>query len=462
MTEDTFDELVMLYGNSILRMCYMYLKDYQLAEDVTQETFIIVCKRNIVCFKNKRDNGFATYAKSKGAIKNIIEGGSVKMIREQIDNELQHIRFEMRKEELISTKNKRNRLRYSWLIWVCGFLLIGMTSYAGYVIYNGIFVNHQPLPELDPMKIMVVNEMQEYDEEKMVYRKEYDSYLDLCNDIGVELLYSGMADGDSWTIINRESDNEHWTQIKVTAYIVGDVYNLKLAEYANRYTFEEGEVFSSPIDMTIDIISNEEQMKIGWEKEYLGTYEYVETYTSNRGYKVNIIRDTAISAEDKPACKAIFVADGIRYTLSGRVELDMMKEIVNSFHYSHESVKNEIEKQKSDAMSSQNSVRQDSVSDLLYRKLDCDIGVMRSAGTVTIYKELICQEVSNPTNILVVYNDELLDKMMISEDVVLIELDKSGYYGFFVEDQQGEIYDIDYAVYSNRMKGDYILLDECS
>ncbi len=28
------------YGDSILRMCYLYLKDYQLAEDVTQETFL--------------------------------------------------------------------------------------------------------------------------------------------------------------------------------------------------------------------------------------------------------------------------------------------------------------------------------------------------------------------------------------------------------------------------------------
>lgn len=28
------------YGDTILRMCFLYLKDYQLAEDATQETFI--------------------------------------------------------------------------------------------------------------------------------------------------------------------------------------------------------------------------------------------------------------------------------------------------------------------------------------------------------------------------------------------------------------------------------------
>lgn len=32
------------YGDSILRMCLLYLKDYQLAEDATQETFIKVLK----------------------------------------------------------------------------------------------------------------------------------------------------------------------------------------------------------------------------------------------------------------------------------------------------------------------------------------------------------------------------------------------------------------------------------
>ena len=30
------------YGDSVLRMCYVYLKDYQLAEDVAQETFVRV------------------------------------------------------------------------------------------------------------------------------------------------------------------------------------------------------------------------------------------------------------------------------------------------------------------------------------------------------------------------------------------------------------------------------------
>lgn len=49
---ELFKKLVTQYGNSILRMCYMYLKDYQLAEDVTQETFLQVWNK-YETFENK-------------------------------------------------------------------------------------------------------------------------------------------------------------------------------------------------------------------------------------------------------------------------------------------------------------------------------------------------------------------------------------------------------------------------
>jgi RNA polymerase sigma-70 factor (ECF subfamily) len=36
------DSLMTQYGTSLLRLCYMYLKDYQLAQDAVQETFVKV------------------------------------------------------------------------------------------------------------------------------------------------------------------------------------------------------------------------------------------------------------------------------------------------------------------------------------------------------------------------------------------------------------------------------------
>lgn len=42
--EQVIERLIMEYGDTILRMCYLYLNDYHLAEDVAQETFIKAMK----------------------------------------------------------------------------------------------------------------------------------------------------------------------------------------------------------------------------------------------------------------------------------------------------------------------------------------------------------------------------------------------------------------------------------
>ena len=36
--EQILERLMREYGDSVFRMCYLYLKDYHLAEDATQET----------------------------------------------------------------------------------------------------------------------------------------------------------------------------------------------------------------------------------------------------------------------------------------------------------------------------------------------------------------------------------------------------------------------------------------
>ena len=46
------DELMDCYGTSLLRLCYMYLKDYSLAEDAVQDTFVSVYK-NMGNFRNE-------------------------------------------------------------------------------------------------------------------------------------------------------------------------------------------------------------------------------------------------------------------------------------------------------------------------------------------------------------------------------------------------------------------------
>lgn len=52
LTEKEFNDLISEYGTEILRLCYLYLKDYQLAEDACQDTFLKVYK-NFDSFKGK-------------------------------------------------------------------------------------------------------------------------------------------------------------------------------------------------------------------------------------------------------------------------------------------------------------------------------------------------------------------------------------------------------------------------
>lgn len=44
LKEQDFNRLIDGYGTEILRLCYLYLKDYQLAEDACQDTFLQVYK----------------------------------------------------------------------------------------------------------------------------------------------------------------------------------------------------------------------------------------------------------------------------------------------------------------------------------------------------------------------------------------------------------------------------------
>ena len=41
LTEQFLERLMNTYGDELLRMCYLYLKDYQLAEDAVQDTYIL-------------------------------------------------------------------------------------------------------------------------------------------------------------------------------------------------------------------------------------------------------------------------------------------------------------------------------------------------------------------------------------------------------------------------------------
>lgn len=71
-------------------------------------------------------------------------------------------------------------------------------------------------------------------------------------------------------------------------------------------------------------------------------------------------------------------------------------------------------------------------SDLLYREYN--IGANMASGTVFISKEHINESTENPEAIIVFYNDEILESIPYEKEDLTFNLDKSGWYGFFVLD----------------------------
>ena len=86
------------------------------------------------------------------------------------------------------------------------------------------------------------------------------------------------------------------------------------------------------------MILSENQAETGLDKDFLGMYKFQESYISSKGYKVNIVTSTegeSINSESNSIVSekcAIFVADGVRYTLKGRVSTELLKEILNTMN----------------------------------------------------------------------------------------------------------------------------------
>lgn len=362
-------------------------------------------------------------------------------MKEQIDNELEKFTFHFDMEK--AKRKKRKRIKYNILLTAIAVILLGSTAQAGYTLYTRWFkINGEMLPELESMQKIEVNPLNEEYKVNSTYEKQYDSYEELQNELGVRLLHTNMADNNSFMIITRKTDNVHWTQIKIVACIVGDVTEMKRIEGRNQYTWTPGENFLSPIDLSIDIISSQEQLEIGWNKEYLGAYDFVESYQTQEGYKVNIL--SSGEANRKPMYQAVFVADGIRYTVRGKVDIMLLKEILNSFTYSTSKTNNQDEfaVQDDNVLTPNNTEEQYDLSDLLYRQNPYKLGKTYAKGTLSIYKNDLLLKTDSPQKIIVVFNDEFLQEIEISGELTEYKVEKSGCYGFYIQDAAGNIYDI--------------------
>ncbi len=273
-------------------------------------------------------------------------------IKNQIDNELIHIKVtEQMKHKILqesspirkTEKTKKNLLRYAAACLV--ILFVGTTTVGAVEYFSELYVNDEKLPALDSMTIVEMNRINGDQDEYGFLRVGFSDYDELKEMLGISLLGTEYSIPHDYMIGEIDTDNKDYAMIKIENYIVGDTTNYRSAEEEPTYRFEyegipytydAGEDYYSSVKLEISMILSEEQNTIGFDKDYLGMYEFVEQYTSEQGYKVNLLESTvADGAENLPENFhtkqiAVFVADGIRYELSGHVSVDTMKEIVDS------------------------------------------------------------------------------------------------------------------------------------
>lgn len=209
-------------------------------------------------------------------------------------------------------------------------IVFSSTVYAVKLVNEQSKVNELELPELDSMKI--TKQIKNGERNIKSQSTSRLNYKQIQEQLGVSLLNSELSKDDRYMISDIETDNKDYAIIKCDNYILGDTSNYSYNE-EGFYSFDEGNLYKSPISLQADIILSETQLNNVWTTDYLGMYGFVEQFVSEQGYKVNLIEEKNDGNQPQNFVSkkiAVFVADGIRYTLTGRTTVDNMKQIVNS------------------------------------------------------------------------------------------------------------------------------------
>ena len=260
-----------------------------------------------------------------------------KNIKERIDTELNMIKVNEKMKQNIE-KSLIRRNQHIFLKTVAAsfavLMLGGTTVAAGYYFVNKISVNDEVLAELDEMDVVDIKKMEQPKDEFGTIEQDFKDYATIQEELGIDLLDTELADNNDYLQGHITTDNKDYAMITMNNFIIGDTANFRYLEEEDRYEYEHGKTYYSPVSLNIDLILSDEQLKNGWDTDYLGMYESMEEYQSAQGYKVNLIQDNNGDEELNNGVVsekiAVFVSDGIRYTLKGRVSVDTMKTIVDT------------------------------------------------------------------------------------------------------------------------------------
>jgi hypothetical protein len=246
-------------------------------------------------------------------------------IRKQIDTELSDMNLSS--EVIHNIKKGKKSIRTKNYALVLPIILVCVISFSTVYAVSQIFtmkVNHKEIPQLDSMSIIKVNDIEDAQIKDGIISKEYNDMQELENELGVKFL-SSKLENNHYHLIKYTKIGKGYNCIDIGAYIVGDLTNLVYQEEYSYYSWDSGIEYQTPIDLKIEIISDNSQQP--FDTEYLGTFHYLNTFISKDGYTINLLESKSLG---KNQICAIFVANGIRYTLTGHVEASTMIEIVNS------------------------------------------------------------------------------------------------------------------------------------
>lgn len=328
------------YGGCIQNVCYGQLKDHQLAEDAAQETFwkalcsykkfrgdasektwltriAINCCKNIQ--RKQRAEVFPAevrIAKNQNELNAVLDreviSQAVMQLNEPERQAIRQVYYQGRSvrelseasgvsETVLYQRLSRARKKLKLLLVTALLLLCGLAGAAlGTVQKNR--VNQQELPELDPMRAVSASLAEKTDGQPET--REYACYAEAQEALGVHLLAFPEESASQGTVCVRT-----------------DGMNYALLRVKNFCTAE-----NQDISLNVDVVLSAEQLANLWSMDYLGAYQFLEQNVSEQGYKVDILEETH---SERPCRIAIFVADGVRYELRGRVPQKVLLSLIS-------------------------------------------------------------------------------------------------------------------------------------
>lgn len=254
-------------------------------------------------------------------------------IKETIDLELGMIRMNENMQRNIKNSFRKSDTHKIFRVAAAVFavLILGTTTVAaGYFLTNSIHVNDEMLMELDEMYVVRINSIEGKKDQSGQIERDFYDYDQVQEELGIRLLDSPLAEEGFYLQGHISTDNKDYAMIKMENYITGDTSDFQYLPEEGWYEYKHGETYDSPVSLNISLILSEEQLKVGWNSDYLGMYESVESYLSEQGFRVNLIQSTSGGENTVSEKIAVFVSGGIQYELRGHVSFETMKEIVRT------------------------------------------------------------------------------------------------------------------------------------